>query len=65
MKSNFDLPKSLSDLPQFEFTRANPGSRSQSAREDVAFGITSQSDLVREVRRRFKAEGSSVSKAIT
>jgi hypothetical protein len=47
-----ELSKILKDLPRVDVTRTPATTRDQSAREDVAYGVNSLDDAVREATRR-------------
>jgi hypothetical protein len=52
--NRFGLPVEFDDLPNFEFSKAPPASRDESARTDKAFGIKTFGDLTQEMQRRLK-----------
>jgi hypothetical protein len=49
---SFELPKSLRDLPRIDVTTVTSSTPQQSTREDVIYGVKSQSDAIREAIKR-------------
>jgi hypothetical protein len=48
-----DVPSSLKELPRFAITRSRASSSELSGRSDIAFGIRSAEDLIKQMRGGF------------
>jgi hypothetical protein len=48
-----DVPASLKKLPRFAFTRSRASSSELSGRSDIAFGVRSAEDLIKQLRGGF------------